>query len=124
MQDLTPFDAHLQLRYNLTNRQLEVIHYILKGWPNLQIANHIFVCTNTIKSHLTGIYKKLGVSNRAQMIIRVKEIQQDIDRDAVRKEASYQAKVDLMKVLQDCKAYRLGCPYIPMLKKILGIDDV
>jgi DNA-binding CsgD family transcriptional regulator len=56
-----------------SKRELEVIHRLLKGESNKQIASVLGVSVSTIEFHLGNIYTKLGVSSRAETIIQLSE---------------------------------------------------
>lgn len=51
---------------NLTRREEEVLKYIVQGKGNKEIASELFVSVETIKSHVSNIYKKLKVKNRIE----------------------------------------------------------
>ena len=48
----------------LTTRELAILKLVAEGLPNLAIASKLFVTEQTVKFHLTNIYRKLGVGNR------------------------------------------------------------
>ncbi len=50
----------------LSSRETQVLALLAQGHTNAQIADALFVSTNTVKTHVANIYSKLGVSNRAQ----------------------------------------------------------
>jgi len=52
----------------LTARELEVLRLAATGIPVEGIAEHLFVSPNTVKTHLTHIYGKLGVRGRSDAI--------------------------------------------------------
>jgi DNA-binding CsgD family transcriptional regulator len=52
----------------LTARELEVLHLAASGIPIEEIAQRLFVSTNTAKTHLSHIYAKLGVHGRSDAI--------------------------------------------------------
>ncbi|MGI2169390.1 LuxR C-terminal-related transcriptional regulator [Shewanella sp. MF05960] len=52
----------------LTIREREVLHALLSGSTNLDIANQLFVSESTIKTHLYRAFRKIGVSCRGQAI--------------------------------------------------------
>ena len=55
---------------HLTEREAEVLHWLVQGASNEQIARHLFVTVATVKAHLTAIFEKLGVFSRTQAIIK------------------------------------------------------
>ncbi|HAS61095.1 MAG TPA: DNA-binding response regulator [Vibrio sp.] len=54
---------------SLTRRQLMVLKCMTKGEANKQIAYNLNVSETTVKSHVSSILKKLGVSNRVQAVL-------------------------------------------------------
>ena len=58
----------------LTARELEVLYLICSGLSNREIADCLTVTLNTVKKHSSHIYGKLGVSSRAQAIVRAQEL--------------------------------------------------
>jgi len=49
----------------LTKRELEVLRLLAKGMSNPEIAESLSISHHTVKSHVTHIYDKLGVNDRA-----------------------------------------------------------
>jgi DNA-binding NarL/FixJ family response regulator len=49
---------------DLTVREVMVLKLVAEGMPNLGIADDLFVTEQTVKFHLSNVYRKLGVSNR------------------------------------------------------------
>ncbi|MBI5453719.1 MAG: response regulator transcription factor [Deltaproteobacteria bacterium] len=56
-------------RYPLTEREGEILVHLLKGMSNKEISDAVCVSTETIKSHLQNIYKKLGVKSRIEAAV-------------------------------------------------------
>ena len=52
----------------LTTRELEVLHLIVQGVRNIEIAQQLFISVKTVETHLTSLYGKLGVQSRAEVI--------------------------------------------------------
>jgi len=50
--------------FSLTPRELEVLQRVASGASNGEIAQALWVTEQTVKFHLSNIYRKLGVSNR------------------------------------------------------------
>jgi DNA-binding NarL/FixJ family response regulator len=50
----------------LTERELSILKLVAEGLSNLDIANRLFVTEQTVKFHLSNIYRKLGVANRTE----------------------------------------------------------
>jgi DNA-binding NarL/FixJ family response regulator len=50
----------------LTARELEILRWVAAGASNGAIARELFVTEQTVKFHLSNIYRKLGVANRTQ----------------------------------------------------------
>ena len=50
----------------LTERELTIIKLLAQGLSNQQIAKELWVTEQTVKFHLTNIYRKLGVGNRTE----------------------------------------------------------
>ncbi len=50
----------------LSARELEVLDQIRQGLTNRQIAERLFVSTNTVNKHVQQVLRKLAVSNRVQ----------------------------------------------------------
>ena len=58
----------------LTNREIEVLRMLAKGVRNNDIAGNLFISPETVKRHLSTIYRKLDVKNRHQAVISAKSI--------------------------------------------------
>ncbi len=50
----------------LTSREIEILSLVSMGSTNEEIANKMFISTNTVKTHLYNIFKKINVENRLQ----------------------------------------------------------
>ena len=50
----------------LTRRELEILRLVAEGHSNLQLAHMLWVTEQTVKFHLSNIYRKLQVSNRTE----------------------------------------------------------
>jgi len=57
----------------LTAREAEVLERIAQGLDNAQIAAHLGMSEKTVRNHITHIFDKLGVENRARAIVVARE---------------------------------------------------
>jgi DNA-binding CsgD family transcriptional regulator len=57
----------------LTEREKEVLFFLVTGLPNKGIAQKLFVSPGTIKTHTLNIYQKLDVANRTSAILKAIE---------------------------------------------------
>jgi DNA-binding NarL/FixJ family response regulator len=51
---------------DLTPRELEILRLVAAGKSNSRIAAELWVAEQTVKFHLSNIYRKLGVANRTE----------------------------------------------------------
>ena len=52
--------------WGLTRRELEILTLVAEGHSNAQLARMLWVTEQTVKFHLSNIYRKLGVANRTE----------------------------------------------------------
>jgi DNA-binding NarL/FixJ family response regulator len=57
-----------EARACLTRSELAVLDLLARGMMNKQIAAELSLAQQTVKFHLTNVYRKLGVSNRTEAI--------------------------------------------------------
>jgi DNA-binding NarL/FixJ family response regulator len=53
------------VRQGLTQRESEILSFVVAGLSNRGIATKLVIGEETVKTHLRSIYRKLGVSDRA-----------------------------------------------------------
>ncbi|MAK63133.1 MAG: hypothetical protein CMF75_00070 [Maricaulis sp.] len=51
---------------DLTNREKEVLGLIGRGHRNIDVAQALDLAESTVASHIKSIYRKLGISSRAE----------------------------------------------------------
>jgi DNA-binding NarL/FixJ family response regulator len=52
----------------LTSREVTIIQALSRGLSNQAIGKELWVAEQTVKFHLTNIYRKLGVANRTEAV--------------------------------------------------------
>jgi DNA-binding NarL/FixJ family response regulator len=57
----------------LTDREREVLDLIAQGRTNSEIADRFFLSRKTVANHISSIFSKLQVADRAQAIVRARE---------------------------------------------------
>jgi two-component system, NarL family, nitrate/nitrite response regulator NarL len=55
--------------FGLTRRELDIIAAVVAGSTNKEIAETFSITENTVKSHLSRIFNKLGASNRIELAL-------------------------------------------------------
>jgi NarL family two-component system response regulator LiaR len=58
----------------LTPRELEILERIAEGLSTREIAERLFVSENTVKTHSSRVFDKLGARRRTQAVQRGKEL--------------------------------------------------
>jgi ATP/maltotriose-dependent transcriptional regulator MalT len=63
-----------QRQLGITRRELEILALIAEGLSNREIADKLFVSENTVKTHSSRLFDKLGAKRRTQAVQIGKEI--------------------------------------------------
>jgi DNA-binding NarL/FixJ family response regulator len=57
----------------LSEREREILNLIAQGHNNAEIANRLVISPKTVRNHISSIFSKLQVADRAQAIVRARE---------------------------------------------------
>lgn len=68
-----PSPSDLKVFPELTTREHEVLALIAQGLDNTEIAAHLVVSQKTVRNHISHIFDKLMVKNRAQAIVLARQ---------------------------------------------------
>ncbi len=60
---------------HLTPRQLDVLHYLAAGSSTEHTARALSISTETVRNHIRGLMKSLGVHTRLEAVIRGHELE-------------------------------------------------
>ncbi len=59
----------------LTEREQEIVRLIAAGASNPEIAKQLFLSRKTVERHVSNVFRKTGVRNRAELAARVAELE-------------------------------------------------
>ena len=65
----------------LTDREREILHLIAQGHSNSTIAERLLLSIKTVQNHVSNIFSKLQVADRAQAIIRARDAGLGLDHN-------------------------------------------
>jgi DNA-binding NarL/FixJ family response regulator len=54
----------------LSQRELEVLEYLAKGWPYKQIAVSMSISMDTVRTYIRRVYEKLHVNSRTEAVVK------------------------------------------------------
>ncbi len=57
----------------LSERELEILDLIAQHYANVEIAERLSLAPKTVRNHVSNIFAKLQVADRAQAIMRARE---------------------------------------------------
>ncbi len=57
----------------MTDRELDVLRCVAKGYSNKQIAAELSVTTSTVRTHVSNLLRKLNLENRTQLALYVRQ---------------------------------------------------
>lgn len=76
-----PDHRNLSLLETLTEREREVLNLIATGATNREIAEQLYIAEGTVKTHVTNLFNRLNLKNRAQLAIYANSILNHTVRD-------------------------------------------
>ena len=66
-------DERKRVDLRITPRELEILELIAQGMSNREIAGKLYVSENTVKTHSSRVFDKLGAKRRTQAVQLGKE---------------------------------------------------
>ncbi|WP_406841597.1 response regulator (plasmid) [Streptomyces sp. AHU1] len=68
-QGLTPRTPLPEAYLSLTEKEREILRAVAEGMSNSEIARHVFLSESTVKTHVSGILRKLRLRDRVQIVV-------------------------------------------------------
>ncbi len=73
----TPISDATLKRLGLTNRECQMIEYITIGLSNQEIAEKMFISANTVKIHISNIFRKVNVKSRVELLDKLYKLERE-----------------------------------------------
>ena len=64
----------------LSTRENEIARLVALGYSNRRVGDELHISEQTVKNHLQSIFRKLAVSNRVELTIRVRRAGKRVQR--------------------------------------------
>ena len=61
----------IALSLGLSSRELQIVQCIFDGRHELETAHVLGISAHTVRTHLKRLYRKLGVGNRCELLVRI-----------------------------------------------------
>jgi DNA-binding NarL/FixJ family response regulator len=58
---------------NFSEREMEIAGMLVQGFTNRQISSALFISEGTVRNYISGIYGKIGVSDRTNAVLYLKD---------------------------------------------------
>lgn len=60
--------------YGLTSREMDIVYLLEEGYNNMDIGKKLFISCNTVKAHLSNIFRKLKVNSRTALLYTIRNV--------------------------------------------------
>jgi len=67
--------------YALTDRESEILEYLLNGKSQQEISDELIIALGTVKTHTHNVYQKTNAANRAQLIHMYKSFAETVENN-------------------------------------------
>ena len=65
---------HVQKRYHISPRELQVAKLVCQGFNNEEIARDLKIRHGTVKTHLRNIYRRVRVKNKISILLKFVDV--------------------------------------------------
>lgn len=63
----------LKDKFCLTDREIEIVELLLKGYTYKAVSENLYISENTVKYHIKNIYQKMNINSKMELIRMFKE---------------------------------------------------
>jgi DNA-binding CsgD family transcriptional regulator len=67
LSDEGKLETALQTNFHLSRRELDVIHYLIRGLSDNEIGEKLYISRQTVHTHIKNIYKKTTAKSRIEL---------------------------------------------------------
>ena len=71
---------HVQMSYGFTDRQMQILRLLFEGLDSDKIARRLKIQYNTVKAHFGHMYNRVGVKNKAELIMQIFNVMQTYNK--------------------------------------------
>lgn len=71
---------HVQKSCRFTDRQMQILKLLFEGLDGDRIAQRLKIRYNTLKAHFGHMYKRVGVQNKAELIMQIFNVLQTYNK--------------------------------------------
>lgn len=64
-------------KMGLTNRERQLVDFIVRGASNQEISEKMFISINTVKIHVSNIFRKAGVKSRTELMDKLYNLERE-----------------------------------------------
>lgn len=68
-------------KFNLTSREVDIVQLIEQGYKNSDIADSLFISRNTVKAHISNIFRKMNVQTRTALVHKLQSSKKALNRN-------------------------------------------
>lgn len=61
----------------MTNRERQLVDFIVRGASNQEISEKMFISINTVKIHVSNIFRKAGVRSRTELMDKLYNLERE-----------------------------------------------
>lgn len=65
--------ASMVKQYQLTNREKEIVDLLISGFGTEQISKTLYISRNTVKNHVSNIFRKMEVGSRIELLGKINQ---------------------------------------------------